>query len=312
MDALNKIIEKVNQIISTPNNEIDQTQYKEINQSDFNGKILFIDGGNNEIIKTPSFSVHLVRVFYCIYHDNKRIKSEKKEFYLLVKAVNNEKLSFEAESFPVNYEFDVMNINPEEISSKQNLDIGEVVNIVMKCVEIKIATEAIEHLDAGDIIVRDGDLKQINKYEKAYFTALFQIADNNNITITALAKTSDLLTDKGDSFSATLSKNQPYPTWFYTIDDQTYFTKLNPKSRFIFKFQTHTGHTDILSSLAENSKDPVFIGYPYGLIEADKFARVSNRETEIARIKFLTKTKNKELLENYQNALSAHDVLDNI
>ena len=37
---------------------------------------------------------------------------------------------------------------------------------------------------------------------------------------------------------------------------------------------------DYILSLVDNSKDPVFYGYPYLLIEADKLARVTNKEKE--------------------------------
>ena len=34
--------------------------------------------------------------------------------------------------------------------------------------------------------------------------------------------------------------------------------------------------------LSSISVDPVFLGYPYGLVEADKLARVTNKEVEIS------------------------------
>ena len=36
----------------------------------------------------------------------------------------------------------------------------------------------------------------------------------------------------------------------------------------------------IVNQIANNAKDVVFPGYPYGLILADKFARISNNEKE--------------------------------
>ncbi len=63
----------------------------------------------------------------------------------------------------------------------------------------------------------------------------------------------------------------------------------------------------IFSALAENSQDPVFLGYPYGLVDADKNARVSNAEKGFLRTVFSSKID----LEKY-NQLDAHDVLDKI
>ena len=37
-------------------------------------KIAFLDGGNQEIIGAPNFSIQINRVFFCIFDDNKRVK----------------------------------------------------------------------------------------------------------------------------------------------------------------------------------------------------------------------------------------------
>ena len=48
-----------------------------------NPRIAFIDGGNSEIISSPSFSLQLVRVYYTIYQDNKRTECKRLDSYLL-------------------------------------------------------------------------------------------------------------------------------------------------------------------------------------------------------------------------------------
>ena len=68
-----------------------------------------------------------------------------------------------------------------------------------------------------------------------------------------------------------------------------------------------------VSALKQNSKDPVFLGYPYGLIEADKFARISNNEAEYLRMTFVAKAcKSFDKIKQHLNALNAHSILDNI
>ena len=42
-----------------------------------NKKLAFIDGGNLEILKAANFSLNLVRVYYSIYQNNKKISSKK-------------------------------------------------------------------------------------------------------------------------------------------------------------------------------------------------------------------------------------------
>ena len=48
---------------------------------------------------------------------------------------------------------------------------------------------------------------------------------------------------------------------------------------------------DLLTVLVENSQDKLFLGYPYGLILADKKARISNDEISYYRIKLESRIK---------------------
>ena len=57
--------------------------------------------------------------------------------------------------------------------------------------------------------------------------------------------------------------------------------------------------------------DPVFIGYPYGLVEADRIARISNQEKESLKTMFLVKLRNKNI-EKYLSSVNAHEILDRI
>ena len=61
----------------------------------------------------------------------------------------------------------------------------------------------------------------------------------------------------------------------------------------------------------ENSQDALFLGYPYGLIVADKFARVSHEEKKSLKMNFLLKADNREIAE-YLSTTDAHDILDNL
>ena len=96
-----------------------------------------------------------------------------------------------------------------------------------------------------------------------------------------------------------------------------YITKLNSKSRYCFKLEVYNkirySINQIASLLKNNSRDPVFLGYPYGLIEADRFARVSNSETEYLRMRIKAAAgKGWEDIETSLHAVDAHSVLDNI
>ena len=62
------------------------------------------------------------------------------------------------------------------------------------------------------------------------------------------------------------------------------------------------------SALAANAEDPAFLGYPYGLLDADKFAQVTKDETAQFRAHFAVRSK--ESFSNIERALDAHDLLN--
>ncbi|MFB6199017.1 MAG: hypothetical protein ABEI52_12245, partial [Halobacteriaceae archaeon] len=59
------------------------------------------------------------------------------------------------------------------------------------------------------------------------------------------------------------------------------------------------------------SDDPVFPGYPYGLIEADRLARVSHDEAAAKRTRLQSAFgKDWERVEKRLHTRDAHDILD--
>jgi hypothetical protein len=97
---------------------------------------------------------------------------------------------------------------------------------------------------------------------------------------------------------------------------KTFFVKLHASSEYVFRLDTFAHAANVakyLSPVVAHSKDPVFVGYPYGLIEADRFARVSNREAESLRMMFRVKAgKDWEMLDSAAKSMDAHSVLDRI
>ena len=96
-----------------------------------------------------------------------------------------------------------------------------------------------------------------------------------------------------------------------------YFVKLNSRSDYVFRLDVaRTREYDIreiVSLLADNSRDPVFLGYPYGLIEADRFARVTNREKEGLFMELVVRLKSDyKRIKPYLNSLNSHGILDSI
>ena len=69
----------------------------------------------------------------------------------------------------------------------------------------------------------------------------------------------------------------------------------------------------VISLLAENAADPVFQGYPYGLIEADQWARISRQEEISLKTQLQAYLGKDEILaEEARHDEDAHSVLDAI
>lgn len=266
--------------------------------------IAFIDGGQAEILSAGNFCLSFIRVGALVYSDNKKVSDYLHEFYLLTTAkYENNDLLYEAIIFPVKGEKIIdekeLLISSTDAAIKtgsERASITQVTNIARRFAELALAAKV-----SADIILLDGTLEPSFRNEEKY---LSQLPKN----ICAVAKSSSLFTASGNSPMVILNKLSFSGCWGYFIEDKSYFVKLHQKAKHIFRF---TGDKDFLPYLVENSKDALFLGYPYGLIAVDKFARVSNGEKKSLRMNFLLKSENKEIAE-YLSATNAHDILDSL
>lgn len=308
--------------------KITKDNFQEIKDTTETKKIAFIDGGNTEILKAPNFSLQLIRIYHSIYENNKKISSKKQEFYILINAINQQN--------NIIYKTNFFGLNKEEINfdsfdetireGKHRISISQIGNAIRRFIELETAKTIIKELNNNDIILTDGDLKASITNEIDYLNKLYQKAIEKNIIICALSKTSELFTEKGNALIPILNKISPNNEWYYyplvEISNKVhkvdmYIIKLNKNAKYIFKFEIFNEIKyeieQILSIIKNNSKDPIFLGYPYGLIEADKSARITNKEKEYLKTIFLTKLgKNNQKIAQYLNIQNTHNILDSI
>jgi len=175
-----------------------------------------------------------------------------------------------------------------------------------------MANEAVDALEKGDVIVRDGDLQSSITGEQKYYEQLFDKAKEKQVIVTGLSKTSSILTNTGNSVASALRAISPDCEWYYLATPFIGFAKLNKNSKHVFRLdlsnKDHIGN--VLSLLKANSVDPCFLGYPYGLIEADKHARVSQKEQQQIQLMFLAKGGNK--FREHISSKDAHEILNKI
>lgn len=312
-----------------------------VNNSNSNNKICFIDGGNNELLGGPNFSIQLIRVAAVIIEQNKTRKIIKEEYYLLAKTIiKDNAILFSVNFFPLSKESALIFPEKEDLTIAANDttirignergEIAKIGEMARKFSELCLAKNMTTKLNKNDIIVLDNHLKSMFTNEDKYWQKLYDEGIQQNVFITGLCKTTNLLTTAGNSAIVSLQEQAPTECrlWYYypsvkitcaQHQAEMYFVKLHEKSKYVFKFETyqqqHTEETvkKIIEMLAENSKDYIFPGYPYGLIVADKEARVSQQEKEYYKMKLrVIAGKQHDLLQQSVRAEDAHNVLDTI
>ena len=309
--------------------KIDSRNFHEISKTSSNKKIAFVDGGNAEILASSNFSLNLIRICYVVYQNNKKISFKKFEILAFIQAINqNNEIYYKTSFFKTRNFIEIeemafssfdhtlmLGINRAEISS--------VANAIRRFAELKLA-KIIADGKLAYIVVLDGNLQSTLTNENKYLNELYESCSKNGIILSALSKTTSLFADNGNLLSVVLSSINNFPSWFYypiveisniNHKAEMFFVKLHERSKHIFRFEIFNEQKekgeDTINILISNCVDPIFIGYPYGLIEADKIARISNHEKESLKTIFLVKLRNKNI-EKYLSSVNAHEILDRI
>jgi hypothetical protein len=320
--------------------KFDASLFEDIPFADSSGKcvssIAFVDGGNAEIMSSPGFCLHLCRVFSTVYSGKKRVGSSLDEFYVLCLArVRGQKILYECKVFPSrssrldqsffskDFVFDAFDKSIAEGFSRAKL--SKVAGVIMSVAEKSVARSLVMEKCIADFVidgvVLDGDFGgSIVDYEKEAIASLDSASKGSGMIVCALSKTSDMLSSAGVSVSARLSASKCSGNWYYPIASSDFFSqgfvRLHPKSDYVFKLDALCSKDCIvgfLPKLAYLCSDPVFLGYPYGLVEADQFARVSNSERNSLLAGFMARAGNDwKSIESALRSSNAHSVLDRI
>ncbi|MBI4918649.1 DNA double-strand break repair nuclease NurA [archaeon] len=270
-----------------------------INETLSEKKIGFVDGGNGEIISASNFSVQLIKTYWSIYTDNKRVMHDSDEFVVLISLKNGRSPFYKVQFFDRKDSF----VFPA-LENNHLIKPGVIGEKVRKIFEIKACNELIGKCE---FIVRDGDL-EINYYDKEYYEDLFETCREKNIVLAGLSKTSTILCDNGLSAGFNLSKLTKLSKWYYKNDEEIIFVKLHLKSRHVFRLDMYEFSEELIELLSKNSTDLSFPGYPYALIEVDKMARVSRDELD--RMKLYLLSKYEKELDPHMASIDAHDRLN--
>ncbi|MDI9617498.1 DNA double-strand break repair nuclease NurA [Methanothermobacter sp.] len=294
--------------------------------------IAFIDGGNSPILEGPGISVQLNRVALGLFRGGQRVQSEmpsRIEFFSVM-TMNPEEEICRFQLHPMREEY--LEFLPDEddmhleLKETDTIDEPTLKGLPRRFAEWSMALGALDELDAGDVLVRDGSLQASFEKENNYINELGDRA--GDIHVVGLSKTCTLYTTTSISLLSAIgrlaSEGDVKGTWCYDpiairTDRPTILAavKLNPAGR-IFRMDILGDYEaykalEVASALSLNAGDACFPGYPYGLVDVDMRARVSGDEVEIYRRRVLSQIRDGEVLKGIKyetESLDYHDTLN--
>jgi len=309
--------------------KIDIKNFHSIEKINSDKRVAFIDGGNAEVLGSANFSLNVISVGCVIYQNNKKASINKFEILAFVHSVEQDNeiyyktTFFQTKNLIKLNEMSFSSFDYTLMNGVNRADISSVANAIRRFAELIIA-KLISDEKKADIVVLDGNLQSTLTNEDKYLNELYESCAKNNVVLTALSKTNSLFTDNGNLLSVILDSISMLESWFYhPIADinnknhkaEMFFVKFHNKSKHIFRFEVLNSQKmmseEAIRILAKSCCDPIFIGYPYGLVEADRIARVSNQEKGYLKTMILAKLRNKNI-QSYLNTKNAHEILDKI
>lgn len=279
-------------------------------------RLCFVDGGNNSIFVAPGQAIHMVRLYYSVFQGDEKIKFGRFTYIL------DTRYDPGSGEYVVRvHDVDNAGILPEEMTVEESALREEKIRAIGTHVR-RLGEWLLMEKIAGECnyIVRDGSLQTGEAEEYMYQERVFNRAKG----IIGISKTCSLMTTRGFSIVAAVQylaeRNGIKAPWYYnpiarnisTIRGDMFVIKLHPMSEYAFRAEIYpeTRAEEILAALVPQSNDATFIGYPYGLLDADINARISDEEVKLYRSMI------SDFLDDFSRmemrALDAHDRISEV
>jgi hypothetical protein len=309
-------------------------------------RIASLDGGNLPLIEAPSFAVHFCRLYFNIFKGGTRLKSDipnRIEFFAVATSSSEgDSISYETHLIPFNPSCDELLPDAKDMSfdsydesireGRERAQISRLGDIARSFAEWNYASFVCKELDEGDLFVRDGTLHAPYAHQSKYADKSYDAAREKGVLFCGVSKTSQLYTTSGLPLVAAIGRlarenNIKAPGYYENIVDisdpshkaDMSIARLHPRASHSLRIEilkSQEAHKDwIMAALAFQSGDVSFPGYPYGLIDADKNARVGYEELDSLRMLLLSelsKTGHLDELRDFLSASDAHDWLNAI
>ncbi len=324
-------------IVSAGKYKIIPDNFREILPTSNPGKIVFIDGGNGVIYQSPRHAVVINRLYACAFRGDTRVKEfphTRVQYYSLITRKGN---SVDTMSYDVKLFTDQSNQHmpdEEDVASAilyRPWDNTRVLSSARSLGEWRMACNVIDTLEEGDVIVKDGSLMAIGPTEESYAEQLFEAARSRGVIVCTLSKTSDKLTRGGEPLLEhvkNVSKEVGFGMWYIEVaENMTEYDRgfvmairLHQAADRVYRFDILREQYEemsvqerehVLSSVAANSGDIVYLGYPYGLIDADRWAQVRIEDIIINRQSMIY-GQGTSIDEAYFGSVAMHEYLNEV
>ncbi len=305
--------------------EIKKENWQPIEAGESGAIAAFVDGGNACLIKTPAAELHKIRTAVVVVSGKKITAVKQKEGYVLARAqVAEGKLKHITEVFDSDLDYNgKLEIEAHAAGNEQETPLGKAAETARKLSELAAARKAASILKGENkFVVMDGTLETFGSEEKKGMENLRAEAAMRNVNLGAVAKTCSLLTDKGESLIDEIAKIAQGTGYIRIAEGKNEshhaeisVAKLNSSASYVFRIEAATAEAlgKLVLALKIQSNDVAFPGYPYGLVMADKLARVSEAETELLKAKTrATATSEIRQMLTAEKALDAHKILDSM
>lgn len=289
-------------------------------------KIAFVDGGNASIIRNPTAEMQRIRTAAVTTEKNKLTTAAQKEGYLLARLEpdSSGKIQCRAKLTESTLEISGNELSSIGLESPWNGEstaaLTKFCEAARRVAEINAAMNAARR-QRGGFIVLDGTLEAFNAAEMRAMNEMMAAAADNKVIIGAVAKTCSLLTNGGEALTSAADAISEGKKGYVVVAEgvterhkaAVAVARLNSSSSYLFRIEAATAEDlkKLLPELKSQSNDIAFPGYPYGMLMADRFARISNADAELTKTKMrATATAEVKALLKREKALNAHSILD--
>lgn len=273
----------------------------------------YVDGGNGVIFQTPMFTASINRVYHCMFRGKSRVKTYAEpgvQFLSLIRKT------------PKGLKFSIFGDgpylpNPRDVEAAsatiRNSMEFRLDTLARVFSEWRMAAHIAQRLGKGDMIIMDGSLSAWGSTEERLIRDVIQQARRRGVILCGLSKTTGLLMDSGRPLADYTNECGSKDPWYVHINEGTYMVKLHPASEFVYRLDIDDDYTHVervVSSLMANSSDGHMPGYPYGLVDADRFAQVEESEVSTYgwQLRMLLPPKLRYSMDGYRQ----HDVLNTV